>query len=599
MSLQHIYSAAPVTTRAKVTHLGGDPKGKNFLFCNGRSVFICDIENPLICDQYTEHQNETTVAKYSNSGYYIASGDSIGNVRIWDTVNKEHVLKIEFRALSGPIYDIDWSPDSKSIVIVGDGKEKFGVVVHYDSASSVGEISAHSKAITSCAWKPNRPYKIVTASEDLSVNFFTGPPFKFSHSLKDYTRFINCVRYSPTGELFLAVSSDKSGIFYDGKLGQKKHTLSQEDGHKSSIMSCSWNSDGTRVITSSTDKTVKLWDVETGKSISTFTFSDNPTFDHQQLGTLWQGNYLLSLSLAGTISYLDINNPSKPIRQIQGHNKSIKHISYSKQENTIFSGDYNGNIYAWEVGKGSINGFTNTGHTNQITSMDIIGDQLISVGFDDTLRKASINDRMYKESVALEAQPTDMAVSPKNPDISIVCTQGGINVYKNTNLVSETKVSYKPTAVSIREDGNEVAIGGADKKVHVFDFNGNDLKQKYELTRHNGQITVVRYSPDGTLLASGDTNREIIVWKNKEAHNTGWVFHTSRINTLNWAQDSIHLASGSVDGQIIIWNSDEPKKRVIIRNAHQSGVNSVAWIGENVLASTGEDCTLKTWNIDF
>ena len=82
----------------------------------GNSVVIRDIENPAIADIYTEHSQKATVAKYAPSGFYIASGlfskfwtwlvsqwafgnlfqaDKSGKVRIWDTVNKEHILKYE------------------------------------------------------------------------------------------------------------------------------------------------------------------------------------------------------------------------------------------------------------------------------------------------------------------------------------------------------------------------------------------------------------------------------------------------------------------------------------------------------------------------
>jgi WD40 repeat protein len=52
---------------------------------------------------YTEHSCAVNVAKYSPSGFYIASGDSSGKIRIWDTVNKEHLLKNEFQPIGGPI----------------------------------------------------------------------------------------------------------------------------------------------------------------------------------------------------------------------------------------------------------------------------------------------------------------------------------------------------------------------------------------------------------------------------------------------------------------------------------------------------------------
>ena len=65
----------------------------------------------------TESENsayfQVNVAKYSPSGFYIASADKSGKVRIWDTVNKEHILKNEFQPISGPIKDLAWSSDNQ------------------------------------------------------------------------------------------------------------------------------------------------------------------------------------------------------------------------------------------------------------------------------------------------------------------------------------------------------------------------------------------------------------------------------------------------------------------------------------------------------
>lgn len=50
--------------------------------------------------------------------------DQSGKVRIWDTVNKEHLLKNEFQPIGGPIKDISWSLDSQRVVVVGEGRER-------------------------------------------------------------------------------------------------------------------------------------------------------------------------------------------------------------------------------------------------------------------------------------------------------------------------------------------------------------------------------------------------------------------------------------------------------------------------------------------
>jgi WD40 repeat protein len=65
------------------------------------------------------------VARFSPSGYYVASGDAQGNVRVWDATNPvEGVLKLATRPLGGKINDLAWDGESKRIIVGGEGKGK-------------------------------------------------------------------------------------------------------------------------------------------------------------------------------------------------------------------------------------------------------------------------------------------------------------------------------------------------------------------------------------------------------------------------------------------------------------------------------------------
>lgn len=50
--------------------------------------------------------------------------DISGKLRIWDTTQKEHLLKYEYQPFAGKIKDIAWTEDSKRIAAVGEGREK-------------------------------------------------------------------------------------------------------------------------------------------------------------------------------------------------------------------------------------------------------------------------------------------------------------------------------------------------------------------------------------------------------------------------------------------------------------------------------------------
>lgn len=55
---------------------------------SNKSIFVRSIDKPEISKQYTAHTAQTTVARFSPSGFYIASGDVTGSVRVWDCVGE-------------------------------------------------------------------------------------------------------------------------------------------------------------------------------------------------------------------------------------------------------------------------------------------------------------------------------------------------------------------------------------------------------------------------------------------------------------------------------------------------------------------------------
>lgn len=67
---------------------------------------------------------------------------------------------------------------------------RFGHVFMAETGTSVGEISGQSKSINSCDFRPARPFRLITGSEDNTIAVFEGPPFKFKYAHILYTKFI-------------------------------------------------------------------------------------------------------------------------------------------------------------------------------------------------------------------------------------------------------------------------------------------------------------------------------------------------------------------------------------------------------------------------
>src|SRR5271156_2571288 len=283
-----IYAAQPSTTRGQPTQLSADTKTQRLAYASNKSIFLRSIDHPEEATQYNQHTAPTTVARFSPSGFYCASGDSAGVVRVWDcSPNGSGITKGEYSIISGRINDIAWDGDSQRIIAVGDGKQRYGHCITADSGNSVGEISGHSAQVHAVSIRQQRPLRAATAGDDRNMVFYHGAPFKFNGipGRGNHVNYIYGVAFSPDGSTLVSVGGDKIIWLYDGKTGEPKSELvDASDGHKGSIFGVSWNKDSNRIVTCSADRTVKTWDVEAGKVVKTWSFGETANIADQQVG---------------------------------------------------------------------------------------------------------------------------------------------------------------------------------------------------------------------------------------------------------------------------------------------------------------------------
>lgn len=378
-----------------------------------------------------------------------------------------------------------------------------------DTGTSVGEISGQSKSMNSCDFRPARPFRIVTGSEDNTVAVFEGPPFKFKMTKQEHTRFVQAVRYSPNGALFASAGFDGKVFLYDGATSELVGEIGAP-AHKGGVYAVAWKPDNTQLLTCSGDKTCKLWDVTTKQLITEFTFGN--TIEDQQVSCLWQNDYLLSVSLSGYINYLDVNNPDKPLRIIKGHNKPITALALSEDRSTIYTASHDGVVTNWNSGNGTNNRVSGNGHGNQVNTIKANADFVYTNGIDDSVKQISVEGNSYTSvEVKLNCQPRGMDIL-KEQNIIVVGCVSEIMVLKDNQKASVLPIKYEASCVSVNQETGEVAIGGDDNKIHIYSLNGTTLTLNKELEQL-GAITDCSYSPNHQFLVVSDTNRKVILYK--------------------------------------------------------------------------------------
>lgn len=467
----------------------------------------------------------------------------------------------------------------------------------------MGEISGHSSQINTVSIRQQRPLRAATGSDDTSLVFYHGAPFKFNTSLRgQHNRFVFGTAFAPDGSVFASVGADKRIWLYDGRTGEAKGQIG-EGVHTGSIFAISWAKDSKKFVTASADQTVRIWDPEAGKDIQTWRMGEEgaPSIPDQQVGVVWPAGrsdgLIISVDLEGNLNYL-VDGTPKPTRVVRGHQKNI--TAAGMAGSTLFTGSFEGRVLAWDTSAGTADKVEGDGHSNYVagfTTSDSKSEaEVFSVGWDDTLRSISVQSKIFTGTArSLNYQPKGIATTS---GVALVPSSDSISVYKDGNKAGSVPVKYAPTCIAA--SGSTVAVGGDDKLVHIYTLTGTDLKETgTELRRATSPISALSFSAAGDKLAVGASNGKVYAFETSgdwKLITDRWSAHTARITCLAWDESGKFAASGSLDTNVMVWSVEDPGKRIRALNAHKDGVTGVGWEAGRVL-SAGGDASVKVWKV--
>jgi WD40 repeat protein/transcriptional regulator with XRE-family HTH domain len=135
-----------------------------------------------------------------------------------------------------------------------------------------------------------------------------------------------------------------------------------------------------------------------------------------------------------------------------------------------------------------------------------------------------------------------------------------------------------------------------DLNLHRVNFQGANLTKSI-FNQTFALVFAVAFSPDGQILATGDSHGEIRLW---QAHNQQLITilkgHTNWIFSLAWSSDGQTLASSSIDRTVRLWNI-KSGQCLNICQGHRDSVWKIAWHPTKpIVASAGADQTIRLWD---
>lgn len=206
----------------------------------------------------------------SPDGKLIAGGGRDNAIKIWDAATGRELFTLTGHRKS--IWDLAFSPDNKLLASASqDADIKLWSVA---TGQELKTLTTHAGGVGAIAFSPDGK-KLASGSQDKMIFVWDLNEGETDGAYVGHKEWVNAVAFSPDGKKLASGSGDGEVRVWDvaarGPEGEPQviqRPMKTLTGHKGSINSLTFNSDGKLLVSGSSDASMKLWDVMAGRELA-------------------------------------------------------------------------------------------------------------------------------------------------------------------------------------------------------------------------------------------------------------------------------------------------------------------------------------------
>jgi WD40 repeat protein len=367
-------------------------------------------------------------------------------------------------------------------------------------------------------------------------------------------------------------------------------------GHTGDVVfGADFSPDGKYLATGSTDRTVRLWDLVTGKTIHIFS-SDTSGFEEVAFSP--DGKYIVAAGTTDKTAHLLDVASGQTVRVFSGHSAAVSDVAFFPDGKSVVSGGEDFTARIWDVATGQTVHVL-TGHSAAITRLAVSPDgKYVVTGSVD--RTARLWDVVTGKQVRAFDHPevvSSIAYSPDSKYIATGCEDDVARLWDaSTGQMIREFSGHTGDVLGIEfsPDGHLLLTGSADRTALLWDLSTGKIIRSF--TGHASDVQTVTFSVDGNQIATTSNDRIVRVWS-LQAASMGMQFigHKAYVYRASFSPDGEYIVTASQDNTARIWNV-LTGQALITLTGHTNAVLSAVFSSDGkIVLTTSMDGTARLW----
>ena len=331
-------------------------------------------------------------------------------------------------------------------------------------------------------------------------------------------------------------------------------------GHEGEVLKVAFSRDGRRIVSASSDHTIRIWNVSSSWKMQTLTdqtgLSGEQSGRSQSVAFHPDGRTIVA-GLGDRLVQWNAET-GEVLHSYTGHSAAVTSFVFTPDGRRLFSSGNDGYLRTWDTSTGlecgpsiSIDGLVAVGYSqarNAVVTVSLNGDVVLWDA------KSGMRLSVFSDNILSLTYPYSLAVNSNGTRALVGTEDGGEKIDLKTGeshflIASDIGMRYYAHRVALSPDGNLAATDNI-----LWDFWDTDNPAGFHL-ESKGRIAAVAFSPDSKRIITGDNGHLVGIWDVESGKEiVSFRGHQETVTAVSSSPDGSRIVSADEDNTVCVWS---------------------------------------------